>query len=120
MKFKTYACSLVSAAKEQAEAAGALLSPAYRAAGVSGVVSALVLYPPMTVLASDPTSAASGGTNLLTGEVMDAITNGFASLAVTATAVVAIAATTGVSIIGLSAACKYAMKKIKGTLSSAQ
>lgn len=120
MKFKTYAVSLVSKAEEQAREAGASLSLAYRAAGLSGVVTALSLSPAVTAFALETGGASSSGTNLLSGEVMEAITNGFSSLVVTATAVVAIAATTGVSIIGLSAACKYAMKKIKGVLSSAQ
>lgn len=115
MKFSTYATSVLTKAEEQARAAGANLSLAYRAAGVSGVMTAIAVNPSIVSFASD----ASAGSNLLDGEVMTAITNGFSNLVVTATAVVAIAATTGVSIIGLSAACKYAMKKIRGTLSQA-
>lgn len=101
----------LSKVKEQA----ACHAMAFRAARISGVCTAVMMNPMVSFAAED----VSGGSNLLTGEVMTAITNGFSSLVVTATAVVAIAATTGVSIIGLSAAVKYAMKKIKGTLSSA-
>lgn len=117
MKLRTYAVSVLTKAEEQARAAGANLGLAYRAAGVSGVMTVIAMNPSMVSFASE--AGVSGGSNLLDGEVMSAITNGFSSLVITATAVVAIAATTGVSIIGLSAACKYAMKKIRGTLSQA-
>lgn len=80
------------------------------------VTSGMLMVPTVVAFAEEPTGS---GANLLDGDVMTAIQSGFNSLAVTATQVVAIAVVTGVSVIGMSAAAKYAMKKIKGTLSSA-
>lgn len=106
---KVYALSL-------AEKAGRLDAVSAMRAGVaSGMTTLAVVAPSVNAYASD----ASGGSNLLDGEVLAAITNGFSSLAITATAVVSMAVIAGVSVIGLSAAAKYAMKKFKGVLSQA-
>lgn len=86
--------------------------------GVStAIVSVGMALPTLTSYAEEV--AGGGGSNLLEGDVLTAIQSGFNSLAVTATQVMAIAVVTGVSVIGMSAAAKYAMKKIKGTLNSA-
>ena len=81
----------------------------------AAVTTGMMVIPTVVSYAEEPT----GSSGLLEGEVLTAITNGFNSLAVTATQVMAIAVVTGVSVIGMSAAAKYAMKKIKGTLSQA-
>lgn len=108
---KVYALSLV-------EKAGRLDAVSAMRAGVaSGVTTLAVVAPPVSAYAAD--AGASGGSNLLDGEVLAAITNGFSSLAITATAVVSMAVVAGVSVIGLSAAARYAMKKFKGVLSQA-
>lgn len=86
--------------------------------GVStAIVSVGMALPTLTSYAEDV--AGGGGSNLLEGEVLTAITNGFNSLVVTATQIMAIAVVTGVSVIGMSSAAKYAMKKVKGTLNTA-
>ena len=64
-------------------------------------------------------SESSGGSNLLTGEVMEAVSGGFADLKVTALAVVALAVGATMGVLGVSAAAKYAIKKAKGALNSA-
>lgn len=112
MKLKTRVVSLVEQAQEHSRNMGAKMK-----LGLMTVsTTAMLAVPTLSAYAAEEVS---GGQNLLDGEVMAAITNGFSSLVITATAVVAIAATTGVSIIGLSAAVKYSMKKIRGVLSSA-
>lgn len=108
-KFKVYALSLAEKASEL-DAVSAL-----RAGCASGVTTLALIAPTLTAYAETP----AGGENLLSGEVLTAITNGFSSLAITATAVVSMAVIAGVSVIGLSAAAKYAMKKFRGVLSSA-
>lgn len=108
---KVYALSL-------AEKAGRLDAvSAVRAGVASGITTLAVIAPAVNAYAAE--GDVSGGSSLLEGEVLAAITNGFSSLAITATAVVSMAVVAGVSVIGLSAAAKYAMKKFKGVLSSA-
>ena len=86
--------------------------------GVStAIVSVGMALPTLTSYAEEV--AGGSGSNLLEGEVLTAITNGFNSLVVTATQVMAIAVVTGGSVIGMSAAAKYAMKKMKGSLNTA-
>lgn len=81
----------------------------------TAVTSRMLMCPTLIAFAEEP----AGGSNLLDGEVMTVITSGFSSLAATATQVLAVAVVTGISVIGMTAAAKYAMKKIKGTLNSA-
>lgn len=111
MKFRNYALSVIDKAKEQSRNMQAV----YRVGGVAGVSTALMMVPTMTSFASE----AGGGSNLLSAEVLSAITNGFSSMVITATAVIVMGITAGVSIIGLSSAAKYALKQLKGVLSKA-
>lgn len=111
MSKRTYALSVVEKAKAQVpEQAGNAYS-AFRLGGVTGLSVAMMSVPTMVAHAS--------GTNLLDGDVMTAITSGFGDIAVTCTQILAIATVTGISIVGMTAAAKYAMKKIKGALASA-
>lgn len=113
MKFQNYATSLADKAKEQTER----LHGTVRMAALSGMTTAMMVVPTLSAYASG--EPAAGGENLLTGEVWTAITAGFGDMAVTCTQVLAIASVTGISIVGMTAAAKYAMKKIRGVLSSA-
>ncbi|MEY8357323.1 hypothetical protein AALB39_28825 [Lachnospiraceae bacterium 54-53] len=63
--------------------------------------------------------AADSGTNFLDSDTMTLITSAMSNLVVTVTAVVAIAIPAGMTIIGLTTAADYAMKKIKGVLRKA-
>lgn len=112
MKVRSYVVSVVEKAKAESQKLGTEM----RLGVVSGVTTAMVVAPNICAYAAEDVS---GGSNLLSGEVLSAITNGFSSLAITATAVVSMAVIAGVSVIGLSAAAKYAMKKFKGVLSQA-
>lgn len=106
MKVKNYVVSVAEKARGHMD---------HMAVKVTAVTMGLMTAPTMLAFASD----AGGNTSYLSGEVMDSISKAFGNLAVTATGVVAIAVVTGCSVIGMSAGAKYAMKKIKGTLSSA-
>lgn len=110
-KLRNYVVSLAEDAKEKAG------HSVMRLASVTGISSGMLMVP--TIAAYAEVSEPSSGSNLLTGEVWTAITAGFGDLAVTCTQVLAIACVTGIGIIGMTAAAKYAMKKIKTTLSSA-
>lgn len=87
-------------------------------AKVAATSTAMVIVSSVPAWAVDETTTVTGN-NLLTGDVMTALSQGFGDLAVTCTQVVAIATVTGISIVGLTAAAKYGMKKIKGVLSQA-
>lgn len=104
----------LNAIKEKVCDTATYLGNSYKVAGMAGLSTALVAVPALTVFAEE-----TPGTNLLEGEVMTAVSSGFADLKATVVAIVAIAATTGIAIVGVSAGVKYAIKKIKGTLSSA-
>lgn len=111
-KLRNYVVSLAEDAKEKAG------HSMMRLASVTGISSGMLMVPTIAAYASE-VSEPSGGSNLLTGEVWTAITGGFGDLAVTCTQILAIACVTGIGIVGMTAAAKYAMKKIKTTLSSA-
>jgi len=108
---KIYAFSVIAKAKEQVGNAYGRI----RLGGAAGVTMAMMSIPTMVAHAE----SAGTSTTLLDGEVWTAITAGFGDLAVTCTQVLAIATVTGISIVGMTAAAKYAMKKIKGVLASA-
>lgn len=111
MKLRNYVVSVAEKAKAECGELGTEM----RLGVASGITTAMVVAPNICAYAAE--GDVSG--NLLSGEVLTAITNGFSSLAITATAVVSMAVVAGVSVIGLSAAAKYAMKKFKGVLSQA-
>lgn len=82
----------------------------------SAVISGALLTSTIVSYAAEP---ASGGSSLISGEVLAALTSGFGDLMVTATEILALASVTGISVIGMSCAVKYAMKKIRGVLDKA-
>lgn len=111
---KTYVTSLAEKVKESTEQ----LHGSLRLAAASGMTTLMIAVPTMSAYASEVTPP-SGGTNVLEGAVMEAVTSGFGNLAVTFTAIVAIGAVTGLTIASLSAGAKYAVKYVKGLLSQA-
>lgn len=82
---------------------------------LAGTTAVMVALPTVTAFAAEP----AAGSNMLDSETMAVITNAFSSLAITATAVVGIAVTTAVGVVGLTTGAKFALKKVKGVLSSA-
>lgn len=84
---------------------------------IAASTAVMVVGPAISAYAAD----ASGGAdvNYLEGAVWESIQKGFNGLAVTATQVVSIAVVTGCGIVGMTAASKYAMKKIRGVLDQA-
>lgn len=82
-----------------------------------GSITAMTVVPSIAAYAEEGVSGS--GKDLLAGDVWTAITGAFGDLATTTTKVVAIAVVTGCSIIGMSSAANYAMKKIKGMLAKA-
>lgn len=105
--------------KEKAQEKLTVLSVGAKRAMLVGSTTAMVMVPTLIAHADEHSAASSGGKDLLAGDVWTAITAAFGDLATTTTKVVAIAVVTGCSIIGMSAAANYAMKKIKGMLSKA-
>lgn len=84
---------------------------------LAGTTAVMVAIPTVTAFAAEGDPA--GSSNMIDAETMAVITNAFSSLAITATAVVGIAVTTAVGVIGLSAGAKFALKKVKGVLNNA-
>lgn len=112
-KFRNYALSVAEAAKQQSRRNIA----AFRVGGVSGVCAGIMMNPAMSALAAEEVS---GGTNLLDAETLAVITNGFSSIVITLTAVVVMAMTASLTVMGLSQACDYALKRMKSAFKKAQ
>lgn len=110
-KLRNYVVSLAEDAKEKAG------HSMIRLASVTGISSGMLMVPTIAAYAAE--GDVSGGSNLLTGEVWSAILSGFGDLGITCTQILAISCVTGIGIVGMTSAAKYAMKKIKTTLSSA-
>lgn len=106
---------IASLADKAGEATGRMRC-SVRMAALSGMTTVMLAVPTVVSYAADDVS---GGTNVLDGLVMDAITKGFSNLVVTFTALVAIGCVAGVTIAGTAAGAKYAVKYIKGLLSQA-
>lgn len=110
MKLMNYAVSVMERAEGQAQRH----IMAFRAGGLAGVTAGLMSVPTVIAFAEE-----SANTNLLDETIWALVTKGFGDLALTCTMIVALALTTGISIVGMTTAGKYAIKKIKGTLSAA-
>lgn len=111
---RNYVTSLAEKVRESTEQ----LHSTVRMAAVSGMTTAMLVVPSMSAYASEVTPP-SGGTNVLEGTVMEALSAGFGNLAVTFTQIIAIGVVTGLTIATLSAGAKYAVKYVKGLLSQA-
>lgn len=104
--------------KESVREFGQKMPLALKAASVGMTSVGFSVSAAMITLASEPSGVT--GENLLSGETMTVVQKGFADLITTGTAVISMAVVAGMSIIGISAAASYAMKKIQGILSKAK
>lgn len=109
-KLRNYVVSFAEDAKEKAG------HSMMRLASVTGISSGMLMVPTIAAYAAEGDVS---GSNLLTGDVWSAILSGFGDLGVTCTQILAISCVTGIGIVGMTSAAKYAMKKIKTTLASA-
>lgn len=83
---------------------------------LAAVTTALTVGPAMVSLAAD---ASSGGTNLLTGELMTTLESGVTDLKATGAAVISVVVVAAIGLLGLSKGSDFALKKIKGVLNKA-
>lgn len=107
-----------SSGKETVREFGQKMPLALKAASVGMTSVGFSVSAAMVTLASEPSVPA--GENLLAGETLTLVQKGFNDLVATGTAVIGLAVVAGISVIGISAAASYAMKKIKGILSQAK
>lgn len=63
--------------------------------------------------------AAASGTSVLTDEIKTAVNSGMLNLSATVSDVVLLAVPVTISVIALTAGVKYALKKVRGVISSA-
>lgn len=111
-KFRNYALAVAAKAEEQSRKH----IIAYRVGGVSGVVTGIMMNPVMSSFAAE---GSSSGSNLLDAETLAVITNGFSSIVITLTAVVVMGMTAAMTVMGLSQACDYALKRMKAAFKKA-
>lgn len=112
MKFRTYAVSLADQVREQT----VRLHGTIRMAAVSGMTTAMIAVPTIVAHAEE---VAGNGSNVLTGDVWNSVLDGFSSLVITFTAIIAVGAVAGITIASMTAGCRFAIKYIKGLLSQA-
>lgn len=84
---------------------------------VTAATTVMTVVPSMCALASD--SSGITGKSLLQGELLTNVQQGIADVQFTGTQVVGLVVVAGITLVGVSAAANFVIKKIKGILSKA-
>lgn len=115
---KNYAVTVVEKAKDTLSVQSRKHMIAFRVGGISGVCAGIMANPVISSFASSG-EVVSGGSNILDSETLKVITDAFGSLGITATAIIIMGMTATVSVMLLSQACDYALKRMKAAFRKA-